>query len=120
MIQETHIEQLQLAKRRLQEMRERLSDVGESADQAAATVELDQTRVGRLSRMDALQQQAMAHATGERRALQLKEIATALLRIESGDYGLCTACDEEIAKGRLEVDPAARLCITCAERAEQR
>ena len=85
---------------------------------AAATVELDQTRQGRLSRMDALQQQAMAAATGQRRTTELARIDAALACIESGDYGLCRGCDAEIAPARLEIDPAATRCIRCADKAE--
>jgi len=85
---------------------------------ATDVVELDQTRQGRLSRMDAMQQQAMAAETARRRALELTRIAAALARIDSGDYGLCVRCDEGIAPRRLQVDPAATLCIRCADEAE--
>jgi DnaK suppressor protein len=95
--------------------REELLAVAETADSAADTVELDQTRQGRLSRMDALQQQAMSQETNRRRDLELRRISAALARLESGDYGYCVTCDEEIAAGRLEVDPAAEQCIKCAE-----
>jgi DnaK suppressor protein len=84
---------------------------------AATTVELDQTRQGRLSRMDALQQQAMAAATGQRRTAELARINDALARIDSGDYGLCLGCNDQIAPARLEIDPAATRCIRCAEKA---
>jgi DnaK suppressor protein len=90
---------------------------GADAD-AAATVELDQTRQGRLSRMDALQQQAMATATQQRNATELARIDAALARIDAGDYGFCLRCDEQIAPARLQIDPAATLCIRCAEQAE--
>ena len=79
-----------------------------------APVELDQQMVGRLSRMDALQIQAMAKETSRRRAGELRRIAAALARIEEGEYGYCVECGEEIAVRRLELDPAAPLCINCA------
>jgi DnaK suppressor protein len=79
-----------------------------------APVELDQQAVGRLSRMDALQVQAMALATSRRRGVELRRIATALTRIGEGEYGYCIECGEEIAARRLELDPAAPLCIDCA------
>jgi len=82
---------------------------------AAGTVELDQTRQGRLSRMDAMQQQEMAAETHRRRTMDLKRIAAALERMESGDYGGCVTCGKEIAPGRLEIDPAATQCVRCAE-----
>ena len=93
-----------------------LQQVDESSKEASSTVELDQTRVGRLSRMDALQGQAMSKATRQRREVELQRIGAALGRIESGDYGYCLECDEEIALARLEIDPAAPLCISCASK----
>lgn len=85
----------------------------ESADQRAP-VELDQQSVGRLSRMDALQVQAMAQETSRRRATELRRIAAALSRIDEGEFGYCIKCGDEIARRRLELDPAAPHCIECA------
>ena len=85
--------------------------------EAAETVELDQARQGRLSRMDALQQQAMAAETQRRRNLEIKRIEAALRRIDDGGYGCCLSCGEEIARARLEFDPAATQCVACAETA---
>jgi DnaK suppressor protein len=77
-------------------------------------VELDQAMQGRLSRMDALQQREMALATQRRREVELLRIEAALKRIKSEDYGYCVSCDEEIALGRLESDPAEPMCVECA------
>lgn len=93
-----------------------LQQVVQMGDAAAATVELDQTRVGRLSRMDALQGQAMSQETQRRREQELRHIAAALQRIEQNEFGECAQCGEMIAEGRLAVDPAATLCIVCAEK----
>lgn len=82
----------------------------------AATVELDQTRTGRLSRMDALQSQAMAKASYERAAQRVQQIAAALRRIKAGEFGECRECGEWIAERRLEADPCALFCISCAEK----
>jgi DnaK suppressor protein len=95
---------------RLEELRE-LADI--SKDDRAA-VELDQTKVGRLSRMDALQVQAMAQAQGERRIAEISRTEAALKRIDEGDFGYCLSCDELIAPRRLEADPATPLCVGCA------
>jgi len=103
-------------KEKLISLRDELLQIEDSSREAVSTVELDQTRVGRLSRMDALQGQAMSKATQQRRQTELQRIATALRRIESGDYGYCLECDEEIAPARLEIDPAATLCINCASK----
>ena len=82
-------------------------------------VELDQSRVGRLSRMDAMQEQAMSVERKRRHGLELKKIASALQRMEEDEYGYCLHCGEDIAIKRLELDPAAALCIDCANKAEQ-
>ena len=79
-------------------------------------VMLDQQAVGRLSRMDALQRQAMAQAEAERRMAQRARIRAALARLDAGEYGWCIGCGEEIAPARLEQDPAVPTCISCARR----
>ena len=105
-------------KTRLITLRGELEAVAQTGSEAAQTVELDQQRVGRVSRMDALQQQAMGQESERRRKLELRRIAAALDRIDEGDYGYCLSCDELIATARLEFDPAATLCIDCAKKAE--
>lgn len=104
---------------RLLARRAALLDVAEAGADAGATVQLDQTSIGRLSRMDAMQGQAMSLETSRRRAQELKRIDGALRRIAAGDYGYCLTCEEAIAVNRLEVDPAATLCIACASAREQ-
>ncbi len=101
------------------EQRDALLSVAESSEEAAKPVQLDQARVGRVSRMDAMQQQAMAQESDRRRTLELQRIRAALERIEAGDYGYCLSCDEPISPRRLHVDPAATQCIGCASRAER-
>ena len=81
---------------------------------AQQVVTLDQQSVGRLSRMDALQGQAMARATQARRDQQRLKIAAALDRMEEGEFGYCVDCGEDIPPARLELDPTAAKCITCA------
>jgi len=95
-----------------------LLEAQETGEEAEQTVELDQTRVGRLSRMDAMQAQAMSKETGRRRRQKLLQIDAALKRIEEDDYGYCQECGEDIAPARLNVDPTVLLCITCASAKE--
>ncbi len=78
------------------------------------TVELDQQSVGRLSRMDALQNQAMAKATQTRRDVETRRLKQALKRIEEEEFGYCEDCGDEILPKRLELDPAATRCVACA------
>lgn len=99
----------------LLQQRAELQALQESARNSGEVVELDQSRVGRLSRMDAMQSQQMARETARRRQQQLQKIEGALRRIETGDFGYCHVCGEEIAEHRLDIDPAATRCIRCAE-----
>lgn len=113
----TGLSDIQIAgfRQQLLEKKQELVEMVSSASEAADVVELDQTRQGRLSRMDALQGQAMSQAMQERRQAQIKQIDAALRRIEQEDYGYCAACDELIASQRLEYDPAVTLCVKCAD-----
>jgi len=104
---------------RLLKLREDTESLAASNDQSSQVVELDQARVGRLSRMDAMQAQAMAQASGRRREVMLQKIAGALARIDNDTYGFCQSCEEAIHHKRLEFDPATELCIQCAEKAER-
>ena len=79
-----------------------------------APVTLEQDSVGRLSRIDAMQQQAMALASEKRRQSERLRIEAALARVEEGEWGYCLTCGEEIAKARLENDPSVAQCIGCA------
>ncbi|MDZ7840622.1 MAG: TraR/DksA family transcriptional regulator [Gammaproteobacteria bacterium] len=85
----------------------------------ARPVELDQSRVGRLSRQDALQSQALSVAALERNRAHINRLRTALKRIDSDDFGWCRECGREIPEGRLEIDPAADYCVACAQRLER-
>jgi DnaK suppressor protein len=104
---------------KLLKLRAELQAIAESGDEAAAVVELDQTKVGRLSRMDAMQAQAMAKASSARREQMLRRIEAALKRIDDDEYGYCNECDEPINPKRLEFDPTAVMCIHCASKLEQ-
>ena len=112
------VSELERFRQRLLQLQQDLRDLKESAAAAARVVELDQSRVGRLSRMDALQGQAMSQEQGRRRELELRKVAAALRRLDKGEFGDCVTCGEPIAVKRLEMDPAATLCIACASRAE--
>ena len=98
----------------LEAERVELLSASEDTSEDRKPVELDQQSVGRVSRGDAMQVQAMAKAQDARRAARIKMIDAAFKRMEAGDYGYCAECDEEIPAKRLEVDPAAPRCISCA------
>ncbi len=101
-------------KKRLLKHQRELLDVEASGEQASKIVELDQTTVGRLSRMDAMQAQAMSLEIDQRRKQELQRINNALKRLEKGNYGYCQHCGEIINPLRLKFSLTATLCITCA------
>lgn len=103
---------------KLLKLRAELEAADETAEGSAAIVELDQSKVGRLSRMDAMQAQAMAKASSQRRDEMLQRITGALKRIDDGEYGLCLKCEKAINPKRLEFDPTVLLCIDCASKTE--
>lgn len=103
---------------RLLKMRAELESVARDAEASSATVELDQTKMGRLSRMDAMQAQAMARASGRRREATLRRISAALQRMDDGEFGVCQECHKAINPKRLDFDPTVTLCIDCATESE--
>ena len=82
-------------------------------DEAMKTVELDQTAVGRLSRMDSLQNQSLSKGLREREVVRLSQIREAIARLGDGTYGRCTACGGPIPFERLFVFPEAPECAEC-------
>ncbi|MYL23372.1 TraR/DksA family transcriptional regulator [Vreelandella massiliensis] len=104
-----------MIREKLLALREELQAESASSASSRDTVVLDQTSVGRLSRMDALQGQAMAKAEEERRQLKLKRIVGALQRLENGEFGECIECGEWIGAKRLNWEPLVLKCIDCAE-----
>jgi DnaK suppressor protein len=89
-----------------------LADI--SADSRSA-VTLDQTSVGRVSRIDAIQSQQMALASARQRQAEIAMIDAALQRLDEGSFGYCVKCDEPIAEKRLALNPAVPTCISCAK-----
>jgi DnaK suppressor protein len=110
---EGEIEQI---RQKLIRLRSELKELEETFKETSKPVELDQTRVGRLSRMDAMQAQQMALEAVRRRQHQLLKVEGALRRIESGEYGYCFVCGEEINVRRLSVDPTNTRCMECVEK----
>ncbi len=102
------------ARARLEALRDEILALSQTAAEDRKPVSLDQQSVGRLSRQDSLQVQAMAKAADARRAGELRRIEAALVRLEEGEYGYCVECGEPIDPKRLEIDPAAPRCRACA------
>ena len=98
----------------LDALRDTLAIGAETGAADRAPVELDQTSVGRLSRIDAMQMQAMALATEQRRQAELARVLAALARLGTEEFRYCEICGEAIAPARLGHNPAVTTCIGCA------
>ena len=99
-------EEITAFKQRLLEKREEILALVQGGDDETGPVQLDQTSVGRLSRMDAMQRQAMAQETERRRHNDIRRIDAALQRIKDGEFGYCISSGDPIPRARLELDPA--------------
>jgi len=104
---------------RLLAMRAAIESLADTREASSEVVELDQTRMGRLTRMDALQLQAMAKAGQARAKVELAKIDAALKRLDEGSYGECLDCAEAIGQARLEANPTATRCVGCESAKEE-
>lgn len=114
---ELNTQELEKITKSLTQLLNELEEITVSTKNDREPVALDQSMVGRLSRMDLMQNQAMQVETGRRRELEVSKIKAALKRIETNDYGYCVSCDDEISIKRLQSDPAVPTCIACASKA---
>jgi DnaK suppressor protein len=112
-MKDTEVEQFKV---RLLRLKAELENIENTSKEAAKPVELDQSSVGRLSRMDAMQAQQMAREGARRRQQQLTRLEGALRRIAANEYGYCAVCGEEIDVRRLDADPTATRCIACVDK----
>lgn len=111
-------QQLDELQQDLQDKKARLSQSLSAAKGATETVELDQTLMGRVSRVDALQQQAMAIATYQQQQQELQQVVRALAKFDEDEYGYCESCDEVIPFNRLKIKPESLYCIQCQSQME--
>ena len=89
------------------------------SESATGVVTLDQSSVGRVSRVDAMQQQSMAVSTRTKAKISLRKVLKALKRLDTEDFGFCGQCDEQIEFNRLKVQPQASHCLKCQDQLDQ-
>ena len=103
----------------LLDLRMELQQLLENSSDGAQPVSLDEP-IGRLSRMDAMQQQSMVQANRRTAQTRLTRIEAALRRHAGDEYGLCMGCEEDIGYARLKAQPETPLCIDCQSHRETR
>ena len=74
--------------------------------------------IGRLSRVDAMQQQAMAQAERVRIERRLEQVVAALERVVEGEYGYCCLSGEPIGYARLRARPETPFSVESQEKLE--
>lgn len=111
--------QLNELKQKLQSLREELTGMLSDSLESSRPVGLDQP-IGRLSRMDALQQQSMTQASRRAAEVRINKIDSAMNRLNRNDYGFCLECEEEIGLARLRAQPEAPFCLECQSQREQK
>ena len=109
----------EVQRRALQKLHEELSELVASTSEAAKPVEVDEP-IGRLSRVDAMQQQRMVALNRQAAQQRRRQVEAALGRIDSDEYGECLGCGEDIDPRRLEAQPEAPLCLECQSQRERR
>jgi len=105
--------QIAQLREQLMAQQQELAELLDNAGDSTGPVTLDQQSVGRVSRIDAIQQQQMALASQQQAGAMLKRTELALRRIDDDEYGDCLQCGEPIAFARLQAQPFATLCIDC-------
>ena len=111
----SHLSKEQLAEltAELERVLSKLERSMRSTEEALRPVQLDQSAVGRLSRIDSLQNQGLTRNLREREQARLAQLGAAFQRMEAGTYGLCEECGGAILFERLQVFPETPTCGTC-------
>jgi DnaK suppressor protein len=112
-------ERLETLKKLLLVLRTELQATVADSAESVKPVDLDEP-IGRLSRMDAMQQQQMASANRDSAKVRLAQVNTALRHVDDGEYGACVECEEPIGFRRLSAQPESQLCLACKSTREAR
>ena len=104
----------------LRRLKSEIEETLDRSKEAAQPVQLDQQAIGRVSRIDAIQQQKMVEANRARQRIRLAHVRAALTAIEEDTYGECLHCEEPIAYKRLLAKPESRICLHCQAALEQK
>ena len=72
--------------------------------------------IGRLSRMEALNDRAVSEASLNAARHKLSRLENALGKVDQPDFGICVHCDNPIPSGRILLMPEATRCVPCAEK----
>lgn len=103
----------------LESLRAELRGLLDRSRDGARPVKLDEP-IGRLTRMDAIQQQSMTAASRRAYDIRLQQVEQALRAMDQGRYGLCRRCDDPIGHPRLSARPESPYCLDCQEEIDRK
>lgn len=112
-------EQVATLERALVADRDELQQLLAAMREGTRPVELDEP-IGRLTRMDAIQQQRMTAANRRSHDIRLQQVLQALQAIERGNYGLCRRCEDPIGYRRLQARPESPYCLECQDEIDRK
>lgn len=118
-MEELSTEQIEALEQQLAALQQELEELLKLTEKSAAPVDLD-SPIGRLTRIDAIQQQSMAQASRQGHQRRLDQVRAALSAIGRQEYGLCRSCEEPIGCARLKVRPETPFCLECQKRLEKK
>ena len=110
---------MELTSDQLAELVASLSRLEKELKNSLANTELDAAPVapseaiGRLTRMEAIQQQNMEKASRARTKVRVSQVEEAKRMAGLGEYGICRDCGDPIAYARLCAKPEAPFCLQC-------
>ena len=106
-------EQRQAYKDKLEAVLLEIEDYLSKSEDAAEAVSPDKS-LGRLSRMEAMQDQQLVLEVRRRQKRRKAEVFNAISRLEQDQYGQCIFCGIQIAEERLDTFPEVQTCMKCA------
>ncbi len=112
-------EQVAELKQRLVVLRDEMQQLLDATREGTRPVALDEP-IGRLTRMDAMQQQSMSAANRRSYDLRLQLVNQALTAVERDEYGICRRCDDLIGYKRLTARPESTFCLKCQDEIDRK
>ena len=100
-------------RKQLEELLVEIEQYLEKTEESAEAVSPDKS-LGRLSRMEAMQDQQLMLEARRRKKMQKVAVQSALKRIDHGQFGTCIFCGNLIPEDRLEVAPESSSCVNCS------
>jgi len=71
--------------------------------------------IGRITRMDAINNKSVAEAALRSAVLKLNRLKDVFGKLQHSDFGICRKCGEQIPIQRILLVPQVPFCVHCAQ-----